>query len=109
MANGVAYKPKAVRDWQEAAAWRLKLAGGQIWTGPVAVSLALHPKMTIDGHPYKKRTDLDNSIKAVLDACQGVVFANDKQVQRIQAEIADPIIGGGVTVMIWEIEDAKNV
>ena len=29
--------------------------------------------------------DLDNSVKAILDACQGVVFENDNYVDRIMA------------------------
>lgn len=32
-----------------------------------------------------KRPDLDNYIKTVLDACQGILFADDSQVVRIYA------------------------
>ena len=66
----------------------------------VSVILELQPKQTISGRAYEKCIDLDNCIKATLDALQGVIIANDKQVKRIYAYYGDPIPGGGLLVTI---------
>jgi len=66
----------------------------------VSVILELQPKQTISGRAYEKCIDLDNCIKATLDALQGVIIANDKQVKRIYAYYGDPVPGGGLLITI---------
>ena len=105
MANGIAYKPSEVKAWCKEAAWRLQAAGAKPLVGDVAVAVALHPKATKKGVAYARRIDLDNAIKAALDACQGVVFDNDRQVVRLHAVVSFPLNKGGLTVMAWELND----
>ena len=46
-------------------------------SGPIAV--------TLDWHSGRKSGDLDNRLKQVLDALQGVAYANDGQIVRLTA------------------------
>lgn len=68
--------------------------------GAVSVSITLHPKLTISGAASAVVLDLDNCLKVVLDALQGVAYANDKQVRRIVAEYGEPIKDGGISVWV---------
>jgi len=71
--------------------------------GPVKVYLTLHPKMRKDGLASETVIDLDNCIKVGLDALQGIVFFNDKQVKRLVASYGEPKPGGGLSVRVEEI------
>lgn len=105
MANGIAYTPKKVRDWTQEAGARLRLAGATLMDEDVAVRVLLHPKATKAGVAFRRRIDLDNALKATLDACQGVAFVNDSQVVRLSAEIAPAKRDGGLTVTISPAHD----
>lgn len=70
--------------------------------GPVAINVLLHPKKTKKGEASKTRIDLDNALKVVIDAMQGVIYANDSQVVRIVAEIGCPLTDGGLTIEVKE-------
>lgn len=86
--------------WKKEVAWRVKAAGVRPMTGPVAVELMLHPRRTAKGLASKTRLDLDAPIKPLLDALQGVAYANDKQVVKITAMVGAPLPGGGLTVQV---------
>ena len=105
MANGIAYKPKPVRDWTKDAVQRLRAAGANLVDGEVAVQVLLHPKATKKGVAFRRRIDLDNAIKATLDACQGVVFIDDQQVVRLSAALAPAKPDGGLTVTVAPASD----
>jgi crossover junction endodeoxyribonuclease RusA len=68
--------------------------------GDVAVSVVLLPKLTIKGEASKVIMDLDNSLKVLLDALQGIAYTDDAQVKRITAEYGDPVKNGGVMITI---------
>ena len=102
MANGIAYTPKAVKDWTRDAGLRLRAAGARLMQGAVTVQVLLHPKATKAGVPFRRRIDLDNAIKATLDACQGIVFADDRQVVCLSAILGHAKPGGGLTVTIQQ-------
>jgi crossover junction endodeoxyribonuclease RusA len=55
--------------------------GVQPISGPVAVFL--------DVYRPRRRGDLDNLLKAVLDACNGIAYEDDDQVIRIEANRYD--------------------
>lgn len=99
-ANGRTYKPAKVSAWMQASALEAKAAGVRPAIGDVAVSLILHPKLTKKGKANQSRIDLDNALKATLDALQGVAFDDDKQVVRLMAEIGGPVMHGGLTVEV---------
>lgn len=74
--------------------------------GDVAVTIILHPKLTKKGVASKTRLDLDNALKVVIDALQGVAYANDSQVVKLIAEIGPAQIGGALMVEIEEVESS---
>jgi len=63
---------------------------------PLEVSIWIHPRS-------KNLMDLDNSVKAILDSCQDAnLFDDDVQVRALHVFRAEPVKGGGCTVMIKE-------
>ena len=70
--------------------------------GDVAINIILHPKLTKKGGASKTRIDLDNALKVVIDAMNGVAYTDDSQVVRIVAEIGCPLTDGGLTVDVKE-------
>ena len=98
--HGRTYQPAEVVAWKRTAAWTAKSIGIEPITGPVGVRIALLPRMTVRGKATKRRIDLDNAIKAVLDALNGVAYADDSQVIDIHARIGQPVLNGGLTVEV---------
>jgi crossover junction endodeoxyribonuclease RusA len=76
----------------------------KLTTEPVSVVIELRPKLTITGKASKVVIDLDNCLKATLDALQGIVFANDKQVKRIYMYYGEPVESGALLVTIEQYE-----
>lgn len=104
------WRNRAVRS-AEAAAYKeivrriAQEAGVMPSEGFVAVRLRLIPKANKDGSANKTVIDLDNALKVTLDALQGIIYENDKQVRRIVAEYgSEPVAGGGLAVEIEELE-----
>lgn len=52
----------------------------------------------LEGEASQSRIDLDNAIKAALDALQGVAYRDDKQVTRIVATVGEAIEHGGLSI-----------
>ena len=96
-AEATAYKSVVRRIAQE--------AGVMPSEGSVAVCLRRSPKANKDGSASKTVIDLDNALKVTLDALQGIIYENDKQVRRIVAEYgSEPVAGGGLAVEIEELK-----
>lgn len=77
-----AYFSDGYKAWRETAQVLLRDAcvkqnGGRLIEGPVKVVVAFY-----GAH---KSADLDNLIKSVLDASQGTIFVNDRQVVELRA------------------------
>ena len=73
--------------------------------GRVSLIAKLHPKATKTGVASKTRMDLDNCIKVACDALQGVLYDNDRQIERISIEIGAPMCGGALSVEVLAIAD----
>jgi Holliday junction resolvase RusA-like endonuclease len=76
-------------------------------TGPLGLSLVfeiMRPKSVKKGSKWRDKTpDLDNLCKGVLDAFNGLLWADDKQVVVLHA--SKPYSDSpGVTVELWEEE-----
>ena len=77
---------------------------------PVEVRMILHPERPADWEKRQRkypqwalkvrRIDIDNAQKVALDALQGVVFDNDRQVTSLTIELGEPIPGGGLSVTV---------
>lgn len=99
-AKGYQYTPKEVMHWKQTAWTIAHKAGVTQSTGDVHVEIKLHPRLTKKGTAAKRRIDLDNAIKATLDALNGIAWRDDKQVVRIVAELGEAKEHGGLTVSI---------
>lgn len=79
--QGYTYTPKRTREAQDRIGWewRLQNPGGQvITTHPVAV--------VVEFYYAGRDKDLDNLAKCVLDALNGVAWADDRQVTTLLAK-----------------------
>jgi crossover junction endodeoxyribonuclease RusA len=84
--GGHFYTPGATREWEEAVGWAYKEAGGQMLEGDIAVSCWFF-------RGDRRRADIDNLLKSVLDGLNGVAFEDDDRVVHMSA---------------WKDYDAEN-
>jgi Holliday junction resolvase RusA-like endonuclease len=81
--NGHAYTPERTRTHEDKIALlarnAMMLAGAEPFAGPVSISIWFY----LPNHQHE--ADLDNYIKLVLDGCNGVIYADDRQVVVIHA------------------------
>lgn len=95
-ATGAAYMPKWYRPYLEKLGWAYRAAGGiHYGDRPVRVTVdvmralpASRPKR-VESEPDDVKPDLDNVVKAVLDALNGVAYDDDAQVVSICAMKCD--------------------
>jgi Holliday junction resolvase RusA-like endonuclease len=72
-----AYFPKRYTDWLASAQVEaLKACGRVLWQGPVSVTVAFYGA--------RPNADIDNLLKSVLDAIQGVIIVDDRQVEYVE-------------------------
>ena len=78
--NGRTYTPKDTRDHEALIAWHAKAAMNRRspLDGPVEVRMLFVL-------PDRRRRDIDNLLKLGLDAMNGIVYADDTQVHRVEA------------------------
>ncbi len=73
-------------------------------TNNVELTILIHPKLTKKGTASKVLLDLDNTLKVILDSLIGIIYVDDKQVKKISIEYDLPIIDGGATVCVKEMD-----
>ncbi len=67
------------------------------FTGPLSVHIMAY-------RPDKRRRDLDNLLKATLDACTGHLWVDDSQIQQLDIKWAFNVMKGGrITVEVRRI------
>lgn len=83
------YTPKKTLDYERLIAESYIKAGGSMMSGQISVSIAVfralpksRPKK-IASEPDTVKPDVDNIAKTVLDALNGVAYADDSQVVRL--------------------------
>lgn len=119
-----AFTPKATRDYEELVAVMATLARAKhAWatpsSAPVLVKIeARFPALrgwskaqkvqAEAGLLHPKKPDIDNIAKTILDASNGLVFADDSQVQRLDVRKRYARAGEecGVLVRVVELESA---
>ena len=105
-------KPKAVtvpsaeaKAYKEAVGWIAKAAGvKEPTTKPVHLRYTLCPRTRKDGSASQVVLDLGNALKVAEDALQGIVYVNDRQVKKIDAEYGDPTPDGALVVEVLDYQ-----
>lgn len=84
--RGRVFTPIATHEAETRIADQWREANGPHFTGAIAVEIDLHPKettITISESEYPEsrlRGDIDNYIKLIMDALNGVAWDDDRQV-----------------------------
>lgn len=92
------------RQYRERVKGRVLLAGEPRLEGAIAVTIAVMP-------PDKRRRDLDNLFKAVLDALAAAgVYEDDSQIDCLMIERRGVVREGGLIVTLNEVtaEDMED-
>lgn len=91
--RGRAYTPRKTKDHEQLLSWEILSQFKKQWEdGPLSVALWVEivfylptPKKKKYDYP-QTRPDLDNYVKTVMDAMNGIVYEDDSQVVKIVAE-----------------------
>ena len=110
-----AYQTKADKEWEEKIRTAFLDAGGTKIDGFCSVDIKARfgipksytkkEKQHILAHnePYTKKPDIDNIIKSVLDALNGVAYEDDKQVIKVKCVKSYAIgVEPGLEILIYE-------
>lgn len=85
---------KRGRAYRREVALLLLAARVRPLAGPVELTIVIRP-------PDRRRRDVDNVLKALLDAlAHGGAFVDDSQVARLTIERGDPLAGGAALVLV---------
>jgi len=85
---------EAGREYRSAVRVALAAQNAQMIPGSVAVAIDAHP-------PDRRRRDLDNTLKCLLDALQhGGVYSDDSQIDDLRIRRRERIKGGRVRVTV---------
>lgn len=95
--TGNAYTPATTVEWETTVGWTAKAA----MAAKGRLLGTLSARLTFYG--ARANADIDNLIKAVLDGCNRIVYADDKQVMFVDAERSDEKHRTGVLIEIKEL------
>jgi len=92
----------ALSLWRGQCREAAKMAGAEIWEGPIGVNISFGIAAPINQkHGYPKRPDLDKLVRGVLDALTGVCYRDDSQVVTLTAQkVWEPV----TIIEVWRIE-----
>lgn len=97
----ISAKGRAYRSAVRTAAIMARVAGAQL-DGPLAVTLEASP-------PDRRRRDLDNMLKALLDACTHAgLWLDDSQIDDLRIVRCPVVAGGHMQVTVTQLEDTNN-
>jgi Holliday junction resolvase RusA-like endonuclease len=98
LARGRVFIKKAGLEFREQVAAALLDAGMGQYAGRVHMRVALYP-------PDRRRRDIDNPMKALLDAVQkGGALEDDCQIYKLSVEKQPPKKGGATLIMIERMD-----
>lgn len=84
---------KEGREYRERICWILRDRHVEKMAGKLKLKIEFYP-------PDARRRDLDNVLKAMLDALQhGGLYADDSQIKKLHLEMLDAIPNGGMVVV----------
>lgn len=107
------FPPSVNHYWRHVGARTLISRGGRAFRTAVCALLAARNVQPLDGPlavqievfpPDRRRRDLDNCLKSLLDALQhGGAYGDDSQIVRLTIEKGDPLDGGKTLVQIRKV------
>jgi Holliday junction resolvase RusA-like endonuclease len=99
VAGGRGYTDPRVKAWQEKVAYeaRYVMDGDEPLTGDLQVSLKFYLS-------DRRRKDLDNLSKGVLDALNGIVFVDDRQIVDLHLQKYYDKDNPGVSVCVTRVK-----
>lgn len=53
----------------------------------------------------RRKQDIDNRLKALLDSLNGLVWADDSQIIDLRVRIGEPVKGGLVNIQVYELKE----
>lgn len=96
--SGHFYTPKRTSDYEEAIAWYVRKAyDGEPFDVPLSVSFVFCFKHSKKRGPHTSRPDQDNLVKAVSDACNGILWDDDC------------LIAHANVLKVWDDEDFVSI
>ena len=98
------YRTAEANKYRKLAQTEAYAANGFLFACPVSVEVTLFPKTTKTGQASRTVLDLDNCMKVALDAVQGILYVNDKQIHRLQASYGLPVAGGGLEIVVEPLD-----
>jgi len=93
--RGRAVLSKEATEWKRAA--QAECEGLGWYDGEVEIFYRLHPRKNKDGSASKVRLDVDAGGKLLLDALQGVIYADDAQAVAQGSIVGEAVDGGGIS------------
>ena len=93
--RGHVYTPQPTKAWEALVGWTARSVGVQPLEGEVSIDLEFNL-------PDRRRVDLDNLIKAVMDGLNGIAWGDDDQVCEIHATKQIDLERQGVQVCVRE-------
>lgn len=93
LVSGRVFTPSKTHAAEELIAWKARAAGVRISTSDVSVTVGFH-------FTGKRRGDIDNLVKTVLDALNGVAYVDDRQVLHLQAAV---VLGASEAKTVIEV------
>lgn len=84
--RGIVYECERVKKFKETVKWyvKSKFRAKPIEDSPIGIDLTFYIKPA-NGKGVVKKPDLDNLIKSILDALEGVIYENDCQIVKLTA------------------------
>lgn len=84
---GHTYTPQRTRDYEDhiVGCYLEKYPGGETMPGRLTLMLTHQAGKNKDGSIPKRPTDLDNVVKIVMDALEGILYESDSHFDRIHA------------------------
>lgn len=93
LVSGRVFTPSKTHAAEELIAWKARAAGARISTSDVSVTVGFY-------FTGKRRGDIDNLVKTVLDALNGVAYVDDRQVVHLQAAV---VLGASEAKTVIEV------
>lgn len=94
--GGRAVKSKEWRLFHEGAGMVISDA----YQGPLLTESGISVFISLEA-PTRRGYDIDNRAKGILDACQGIIYEDDRQVDTLILTRGERYPGGRARVMVW--------